>query len=147
MATYLWSSLSNLQNIGTFNPDVDVLRFDDPTVSAASVVVSGNATQSIFSYAGKTVGLGMNWYSITTTNITFDDGSLLIVGDNTSGTVNDDADNALIGGNGNDQLLGAGGNDTLQGGGGDDLLVGGDGNDDFVLSASSGLAGNDRVIG
>src|SRR2546421_6318069 len=147
MATYLWSSLLNSQTIATFNPDVDVLRFDDATISAASLVVAGNATQSVFAYGGKTVGLGMNWYSITTTNITFDNGSMLIVGDNTTGTVDDDAANTLVGGNGNDQLLGMGGNDTLTGGAGDDLLIGGDGDDDFVLAVNNGFAGNDRVIG
>ena len=56
MATYLWSSLSNNQFIGAFDPNADVLRFDDVTISAAGVFAVANApyTEVIFSYGGKT---------------------------------------------------------------------------------------------
>src|SRR5215210_6400300 len=116
MATFLWSAVSGPI---LFNPTTDVLRFDDPTISAASVHVTGNSTSANFEYGGKTVTLGMNWFSITTTNVTFDNGSLLLVGDNTTGITGDDLNNTLTGGNGNDQLIGMGGDDVMFGGAGD----------------------------
>jgi Ca2+-binding RTX toxin-like protein len=99
--------------------------------------VSPGATTN-FTFGGKTVMLQTDLKSITTTNVTFDDGSLLIVGDNTTGTANDDAWNTLTGGPGADQLIGVGGDaplgdDTLNGGTGADNMTGGLGNDVHVV--------------
>src|SRR5215213_2864462 len=140
MATFLWSSLVNGQNIAAFNPNADVLRFDDVTISAASVHVTGDSTSSNFAYGGKAVSLGMNWFAITTTNVQFVNGSLLLVGDNTTGVANDDLNNALTGGSGNDQLIGMGG---------DDLMVGGAGDDVFPMfgAGGTGAPGNDTIFG
>ena len=145
MATFLWSNLTNGQVITTFNPAVDVLRFDDDTISAADVSIDSNdlLTVAILSYGGKTVTIQMNPLATTSTNVTFADGSMLLVGDNTTGTVNDDAANTLVGGSGDDQLLGLGGADSL---------VGGAGNDVFTMYGSSdtvggGVWGNDTING
>ncbi len=120
---YLWSELTDGQVISSFNPASDVLRFDDATISAAAVRIDPNAPVAIFSYGGKTVTFDMSPLSITTTNITFDNGSLLLLGDNSTGLANDNAANTLAGGGGNDQLVGLGGNDSLTGGGGSDTFV------------------------
>ena len=83
-----------------------------------------------------------------TGNTRFDDGSVLVIGDDATGTGGDDAandiriardhaaalgrDNQLIGLGGNDRLVGGNGDDVLRGGGGRDLLVGGDGRDTLL---------------
>src|SRR5215213_5482977 len=113
MATFLWSSLVNGQNIAAFNPNADVLRFDDVTISAASVHVTGDSTSSNFAYGGKAVRLGMNLFAITTTNVQFVTGSLLMVGG-----ASDDVF-PMFGAGG----TGAPGNDTIFGGAGDDRLI------------------------
>ena len=148
MATYLWSSLSD-GDIIDFNPAVDVLRFDNPSISAAQVT-GFSYFDPFFLLSGFVI---TDWYQgvlllfindqrvFTQTNITFADGSVLLNGDNTVGTVNDDGSNTLVGGSGNDQLAGYGGADSLVGGVGDDLLNGGAGNDTLI-----GGPGNDQFF-
>jgi len=171
MATYLWSSLTDGQTIA-FNPTVDVLHIDDPTKSAADIyalVVSMDLSHFSLNDFGlnrdqdKTVTLQVDPRMVTQTNITFADGSVLLIGDNTTGTINDDSANTLVGGIHDDQLLGLGGADSLTGGGGDDSLggglgndtiVGGDGNDilsdtDFAFDSNYQLVGggDDSLVG
>src|SRR5690242_3569054 len=104
MATILWSSKNDGDTIagGSFNPASDTLQIDDPNISAAGMIIDGDpeaVTPFItLSFGGKTVTVEMNPLSATTSNITFADGSMLLVGDNTTGTVNDDAANTLVGG-------------------------------------------------
>ena len=126
-----------------FNPLVDKLRFDDLAISAASVVLDlSTGITSVFSVGGKTVTVNTAPATLTSTNVTFADGSLLLVGDNTTGTANDGGNNTSTGSGFNDQLLGFEGNDTLIGNAGADKLIGGDGNDTLV-----GGAGRDTVQG
>ena len=140
MTTYNWSTLTNLQVLSTFDANVDVLVFDDLSISAASVV-PGFSNQGIaptnLSFGGKTVALQIPFASLTTSNVTFANGSLFLVGDNTTGTANDNNPNTLTGGNGNDRIFGLGG---------DDSMTGGAGNDTFVLYTSSSF-GNDTIDG
>lgn len=75
-------------------------------------------------------------------NITFDDGSRLMIGDNITGASGDGLANALGGGTGSDQYHGLSGADTFGAGTGDNLVYGNRGND--VLAA---LAGNDSLYG
>lgn len=120
-----------------------------------------------FSLAGATLTLDRVLAQTTTESINFADGSVLVVGDNRSGSKADnransidilrdfasaaDADNQLMGlggqdklrgGNGDDRVLGGGGNDRLSGRAGDDQLQGDNGNDRLF-----GDAGNDRLSG
>ena len=85
---------------------------------------------------------GMDLREVTTSNVMDADGSMLLVGDNTVGTTNDDLANVLVGGAGNDLILGLGGNDNLSGGAGEDVIYGGSGAD--TISAGDG---NDYVDG
>src|SRR4051812_34116668 len=113
MAIYRWSLLANGQTVNPFNPNSDVLQFDSTTISAASVAVQDLTTRTSFSFGGKTVSLQPPLFSTTTTNVRFDDGSLLLVGDNSTGTTNDNTGRTLTGGAGADQLIGGAGDDTL----------------------------------
>jgi len=98
MTTYNWTALIDGQNI-VFDPLVDVLNFNDAGIQAAAVtVVLGGTTSLTLSYPGKTVTLLMNPLSATQTNIVFADGSKLLIGDDATGTANDDAANTLTGG-------------------------------------------------
>jgi len=148
MAIYFWSSLTDGQTIA-FNPAVDVLHIDDPAKSAAdlfALVLSTDLTQftlndfDVNQDLDKTITLRADPRAVTQTNITFADGSVLLIGDNTTGTANDDSANTLTGGIHDDQLLGLGGADSLSGGEGDDYLQGGLGNDTLV-----GGGGNDTL--
>jgi hypothetical protein len=142
MATYKYSLLTNNQFIA-FNPATDVLQFDNTTISATSGTVTQSGTSLVFNYAGKKFTFtNFSLGRLTTTDVTFANGSKLIVGDNSTGTANDALANALSGGNGNDLLFGLGGNDTLTGGVGNDILNGGNGNDILY-----GNAGNDVING
>ena len=145
-ATYLWSALTNGQIIDPFYPTGDTLRFDDASISAAAVEIDINSAgglTSVFAYGGKSITLAQfNMLAETGTNVTFANGSVLMIGDGTVGTVNDDLANTLTGGPGNDQLQGRGGNDTVSGGDGNDWLNGNQGDDDL-----SGGSGNDTMYG
>jgi hypothetical protein len=144
-----WSSLTDGQ-IVAFDPVQSVLRFDSNSISAAVVALSKASGSTPLTHDGKTVRLKTGLKTITTTNITFDDGSLLIVGDNTTSTANDDAANSLAGGTGADLLFGLGGADILSGGAGSDILRGGADSDILTGGAGAdslyGGLDNDRYV-
>lgn len=119
MSAYVWSTLTNGQVIA-FDPDADTLQFDSLAIGAAAVGFDPTAPDSVFSFHGKTVTLSTPAATLTDGNVTFADGSKLLVGDNTTATGDDDTEYLLTGTSGNDQLVGLGGDDTLDGGGGSD---------------------------
>src|SRR5688500_1124443 len=126
MAVYFWTTLANGQNISNFDSEVDVLRFNDVSIAAASVVVQAASASSVrFIYGGKSVTLGMSIWEIAERNLEMADGSRLLVGDNDTDTTFDNLGGELTGGAGNDHLIGG------NGGGGDNgyLLFGMAGND------------------
>jgi hypothetical protein len=136
----LWSLLANAQVVNGLDQEFAALRFDDRSISAAAVSLQSGSL--IVSHGGKTVTFnGYDLAGTVSANMIFDDGSKLVVGDDTVSTANDNLSNVLIGGNGNDHLVGLGGNDTLSGGLGLDRLNGGAG-DDFL----SGGAGVDTAV-
>src|SRR5687768_3431762 len=105
MTVYRWSTLVNGQTISPFNRTADVLRFDSTGISAASVNVEAVGTTTRFTFGGKVVTLNMPLFGTTTTNVTFDNGSQLLVGDNQPSTGFDNTGGTLTGGAGNDQLI------------------------------------------
>ena len=147
MATYQFSALADGQAI-SFNPNADLLNFDQTAIAAAdirAVAEGSNLRISVVSgtNAGKDILLtNVSAFQLALSNITFADGSRLIFGDNTAGTTADNSANNLAGTAGRDQINGFGGNDTLGGGSGNDLLVGGAGNDTIV-----GGPGADTLLG
>lgn len=126
MAVYQFSALSDGQAI-TFNPNVDRLNFDQSSIAAADIrltIVGTSLRIDIVSgpQAGKDITLqNTSQFALTTTNVTFANGSRLLLGDNTTGTTADNSANSLTGTAGNDQLNGFGGADTLNGGLGNDV--------------------------
>jgi Ca2+-binding RTX toxin-like protein len=134
MTTYNFSALTDGQDIA-FNPENDVLNFDNAGTSASLVVFATPGADIEISIAsgpeaGKTITLlSTQLAQLTTTNITFADGSLALFGDNTTGTVADGGGNTLTGTSSDDQLQGLGGNDTLRQTQGGDVLAGGAGFD------------------
>src|SRR5262249_42901941 len=141
MATIAWSSLVDGQEVA-FDPDNDSFVFDDTSISAADGHIDSNETLSVtqFSHDGKTITLDVNPFALTTTNCTVSNGSLLLAGDDATGTPGDDSANTLTGGSGDDQLIGAGGDDSVSGGAGDDRLL-------MIGAGGSGLFGNDTLDG
>jgi Ca2+-binding RTX toxin-like protein len=125
MAVFKWTTLSNNQVIA-FNPDVDVLNFNDPGISAADVSLtlnSGSSPSTRFSLSGKLVTLQTDPRTITPTNVTFADGSAVLVGDMTTGIADDASANTIVGSSGDDHIFGMGGNDVISAGAGDDRIV------------------------
>jgi hypothetical protein len=114
----------------TFDPDNDILRINLTAVSAADFDVSQvNSITRLNLNGVKLIRLDTPITSLTDINITFADGSALLVGDNTTATTDDAASNQLFGTRHDDQLLGLGGSDSLSGGLGADRLDGGLGAD------------------
>ncbi|MER2622433.1 MAG: calcium-binding protein [Accumulibacter sp.] len=148
MTTYNFSTLTNGQTI-TFNPDVDYLIFDSPLYLTNELRINETVTGLTLGYSAlsgppslpaKTVTLtGMTLWKLTggplgntAAHVQFQNGGLLLVGDNSTAH-DDDLSNFLVGSINNDMLFGLGGNDTLNGGAGSDVMVGGDGNDTYVV--------------
>ncbi len=160
-----------------FNPLVDILNVNDPGMVATNFRfgLSGDQ-QGVFleqldpvsRSVVKTVTLvftpgvpdGTNPYKIAADMVRFASGSLLIVGDGTSGTVADDlgsdihdgsatsdlmvsfgASNTLNGGDGDDVLVTIGAAGGQLGGSGTDVFNGGAGNDTLALESVQGLVG------
>jgi Ca2+-binding RTX toxin-like protein len=147
MALYRFSALFDGQSI-SFNTSVDVLNFDQSVIGAADIRATVEGTHLRISVAsgsfnGKDILLlNVTPTRLTSSNVTFADGSRLLIGDNSTGTTNDNFNNSLVGSAGRDHLLGLGGNDTLNGAAGNDRLDGGDGNDSLL-----GGDDNDTLIG
>jgi hypothetical protein len=118
---YNWSALTNNQSIA-FDPLIDKLNIDDTTISAMSPNLGWSGDTTTISISSKSITLQTNIRTLTTSNLTFANGSLLVIGDNTTGITNDDMANVLTGGAGSDGFYGLGGNDTINGGDGDDYI-------------------------
>ena len=148
MANFFWTELTSGDL--DFDPENDVLNIDDVSLSASDFSVLARSTTLELTNGGKTVTLLINSRQGTTTNVTFDDGSLLVLGDNTTGVANDDNANVLNGGSGGDHLTGFGGDDGLVGAGGRDLLRGNEGNDTLngggAADTMDGSTGNDKFF-
>jgi Ca2+-binding RTX toxin-like protein len=141
VAVYQFSALSDGQAI-SFDPNADELNFDQTAISGADVRATAEGTSIRVSASNKEVLLlNSQLAQLTTTNITFANGSLLLFGDNTTAQTADNSGNSLTGSSGNDHLWGFGGNDTLNGGSGNDWLAGGTGQDNIT-----GGAGADSIV-
>jgi len=139
MATYNFSSLQAGSTINFF-PATDILNFD-ASFSAASGSVAQVGSNISLTYGSKTIQLAnVTLGQLSTASIKFADGSLLLIGDNSSGSANDDLGNLLSGSALNDLLIGLGGDDTLDGKAGADAMIGGTGNDTYVVDNA-----NDQV--
>ena len=139
-----------------FDPSNQTLAIRDPNLSAADftfgpIVGGPNAGLGVTlvdtNPGGKTISLlftpGTNpLYKLAPGNIVFANGSMLLIGDNSTGTGDDTSNATLSGGMFNDQLISFGGAQLMSGAGGNDLLLGGDGVDTLT-----GGGGNDTLNG
>jgi Ca2+-binding RTX toxin-like protein len=144
--TIKWTSL---QNGGTYtldlydpvgNPDGDILRFNIAGITPYDIELVGDVTGVTITdlVTFKQVTLLVDGRTATPQNVTFDGGGLLLVGDGTYDTTDDQFGNELVGGDGNDQLVGLDGDDTLRGGNGLDAFT-----DEFGANSIDGGGGND----
>src|SRR6185369_5266220 len=140
MAVFRFSALSDGQSL-VFNPNADVLSFDQTTIAAADLQVTQVGTNirvEVMSgpQTGKDVTLqNVSPLQLATTSVTFADGSKLLFGDNSTAQ-NDNLANSLTGTAGRDLLQGFGGADTMAGGAGNDTYIVGTGD---VLSDTGGI--------
>lgn len=143
---YTWSLMAP----GTydFDPETDRLIFDDE-ISAGGVAFNPDNIDAVFTVGAKTVTLSTPPYSLTDANVTFSDGGVLIIGDNTTAI----PDPVTGGGADHDAntLVGGASGDLLVGGDGDDHLIGGDGDDVLHQTGSAdrldgGAGFNDRLL-
>lgn len=140
MAIFRFRSLTNNQTIA-FNPASDILQFNDARISAGSIVFNYSAAFDNISFTarGKTIFLPASVLatSLTTTNVTFTDGSQLLIGDASN--------NSLLGTNFGDYLTGLAGADTMTGGFGSDTYEVDDIGDVVVELADATPVGNDEI--
>jgi D-alanyl-D-alanine carboxypeptidase len=132
--------------IKTFDASRDVMKIQ---ASEAATARMSTSDDFMARFCDVTLKLPLKLADVTTSNIKFADGSVLVVGDNKVGTSSDAAANKIdilkdyAGALAKDnQLIGLGGNDRLSGGLGDDRIVGGEGADTL-----RGRAGHDVLIG
>ncbi len=120
------------------------------SVSAAALDVGVNDHGGVhFACGGASLDLTRGLRQLDAAETTFADGSVLVVGDGTSGTSDDDLGNTIsirkdfaAALNCDNRLIGLGGDDRLAGGNGNDAISGGSGRDKVW-----GAAGDDRISG
>lgn len=166
-------NFSTVQNGSKLKLGGDTLVFDGG-ISAADVSIAELAGGVQLSVGAKSVLL-RNWEigNLNSAQVTFNNGSELLVGDTLFALAGDNngnmlepffpgnptrdqlrgmgGDDELRGGAGNDLLFGQGGDDTLYGDGDEDWLDGGKGNDTLFGGTDKdvlkGFAGDDTLIG
>jgi Ca2+-binding RTX toxin-like protein len=144
MATYLFSALNNNQTL-TFNPALDTLAIDIAWMNAAWGGFLPSGPDLLLTYNGQTVRLaGTTLAQLSSSHMTFANGSQVLFGDNTPGTASDSLGNTLTGTAQGDYLDGLGGADTLIGGDGNDVYVV-DNAGDTVLETNASPAQIDAV--
>lgn len=139
MAIINFSTLANGKKIEL---GADTLVFDGG-ISGADVGIKETQNGLELNANGKTILL-KEWelVNVNSSQITFNNGSKLLVGDDLFTNIDDDNANTLTGTKNRDQLRGMGGDDELSGGEGNDLMFGQGGNDKLY-----GEDGEDRLDG
>jgi len=104
MPMYFWSALNDGDVFGvdypSFDPDAHQLIFDGG-ISATDIAIDGTDEPTpftTFSHGGKTITFdGVEPFELTSTNVQFANGSVLLIGDNTTAvpTFDGDADDAV----------------------------------------------------
>ena len=130
----------------TFNPASDVVQIAHASAADAKI----KSTDHIeLGFGAASLTLPGEIGQLTTKNLIFSDGSVLVIGNNMLGAAGDDRGNTIditrqfaAAIDKDNQILGLGGNDWLTGGRGDDKISGGSGRDHIW-----GGAGHDRLNG
>lgn len=90
---------------------------------------------------------GLSLAQVSVTNVTFADGSRMLVGDGSVATSSDELGTTISGTKFGDLVLGLGGNDSIMGGMGNDVLIGGSGNDTLDGGRWSVIGTTDAIGG
>ncbi len=149
---------ANLDGLAAWSTVQDGDPLTIRSTSAAAIAIAETADGLRLAAGDASITLDRSLRATTTGNTVFDDGSVLVVGDDAAGGAHDDAgnvvriardfaaaldrDNQILGLGGDDDLTGGGGGDRVAGGTGADRLRGLEGNDDLI-----GGAGADRLSG
>jgi D-alanyl-D-alanine carboxypeptidase len=149
---------ANLDGLAAWSTVQDGDALTIRSTSAAAIAVAETADGLRLAAGDASITLDRSLRATTTGNTVFDDGSVLVVGDDAAGGAQDDAgnvvriardfaaaldrDNQILGLGGDDDLTGGRGGDRVAGGTGADRLRGLEGNDDLI-----GGAGADRLSG
>jgi Ca2+-binding RTX toxin-like protein len=143
--TINWTSLANggtyeLDLFGPGNSDGDILHFNVTGITPYDIELVGDVDGVTITdlITFRQVTFLVDGRTVSPQNVTFAGGGLLLVGDGTFDTTNDQLGNELVGGDGDDQLVGLDGDDTLRGGGGFDVFT-----DQFGANSIDGGAGDD----
>jgi D-alanyl-D-alanine carboxypeptidase len=134
------------KEITRFDANSDVMKIEAADAASAKIAMTENFEASFDAVSLK---LPLNLAKVTTSNIKFADGSVLVIGDNKTGTAGDNKDNTIdirkdfsMAMAKDNQVMGMNGNDKIEGGSGNDRLLGGSGNDKL-----KGRNGNDKLFG
>ena len=135
------NSAAELDIILDFDVTQDKVSFIGMDPSNAAWDITSLPLNTLLTIGSDEIQLGVAGYQLTSSNVTFSTGGKLLIGDETSGTANDDIDNTLTGTANGDLIIGYGGNDSMSAGDGDDLI--------YIAGAyyGSGQAGNDTIDG
>ena len=143
MATYTFSQV--MGKAIAFDIRADILNFDIGSAADLRITDHGRSLQLTLATDSVTLLKAGRMGSLTSSNITFSDGSKLLIGDNSNGA-HDGKDNKLLGAVGDDLLIGLGGRDVLDGRNGSDTYVAlgtHDGTDSF---RDTGTTGFDQIV-
>ncbi len=126
MAVFIFSALGDAAHL-SFDPLVDVLRFDATAISASEVRISVSGENLALTVAGKTVWLdGVSLNQLAVANLQFANGSSVMLGDGTSNDFKDayGLEYPMAGLGTSNQVWGRDGADYIATGSGSDWLVG-----------------------
>lgn len=126
MALFNFSALGDAAHL-SFDPLVDVLRFDATAISASEVRIAVSGENLSLTVAGKTIWLdGVSPSQLAVANLQFANGSSVVIGDGTNNDFHDAYGRAyaLSGLGTSNQVWGRDGADYIATGSGSDWLVG-----------------------
>src|SRR5690349_14685732 len=143
MTTYNWDAFANGAVVDPFDPNTDTIEFGAGRYPYLLQITPDDAAGTVvLNYSSKTVTVHMTLYEIAGNfDFYFNFQGVVVVGDNTHGTTDDDLPHTITGGSRLDHLIGGNGDDTLDGGQDVDTMEGRGGNDTYYVDQLG-----DRVI-
>jgi len=143
MATYTFSQVKGKSF--AFDIRHDILNFDVGSAADVTVTDVGRGLQLTMGSDSVTLLKVGRLGALTTINITFADGSKLLIGDDSTRS-HDGKGNKLLGSAGDDLLIGMGGNDLLDGRDGSDTYLVRGNRDGVDTYRDTGTTGTDRIV-
>lgn len=148
MSTILFGALSSITSL--LFKSTDELSLGS-TMQTSSIALSSSGLTTTLGVNGVSLNFPSGTLSAASQagNLTFSDGTHLVVGKSSADTMHaTPGENAMYGLDGNDNMTGGASHDNMMGGAGSDTLDGGDGNDHlYGYGASVGVDGADSITG